>query len=192
VTAQTGGYFIPAGGTMPAAEPGYMSCVAEIARQRGGEFDFAHVVLAYGTGSTTTGVLLGLALAELAAQVWPVAIVARRTVEEIYKAPTPTRLAMESSAHFGLGLREADLPAHEIVYGYADEGYGVPNAASDAAMRLLASQEGYFLDTVYTAKAFAGLLGLRRSGRLPAGARVLFVHTGGLSMTPAGEKRYGG
>ncbi len=59
-------------------------------------------------------------------------------------------------------------------------------------MRLLASQEGYFLDTVYTAKAFAGLLGLRRSGRLPAGARVVFVHTGGLSMTPAAEKRFRG
>ncbi len=37
VTAQTAGYFIPAGGTMPQAEPGYMSCVAEIARQRGGD-----------------------------------------------------------------------------------------------------------------------------------------------------------
>ena len=62
VVAGTGGYWIPAGGTMPEAEPGYMNAMLEIAGQRGGRFDFDHVVLAYGTGSTTTGVLLGLAL----------------------------------------------------------------------------------------------------------------------------------
>ncbi len=76
------------------------------------------------------------------------------------------------------------------MYGFADEGYGVPNAASDAAMRLMASVEGYFLDTVYTAKAFAGLVGMAEDGRIPRGGRVLFVHTGGLSMTTAAEKRF--
>jgi len=190
VTTATDGYFIPAGGTMPQAEPGYMNAVAEIARQRGGQFDFDHVVLAYDTGSTTTGVLLGLSLGGFAARVHPIAIETRFAVEECFRMKPPATLFLESADHFGLPLTESDLPPHEVVYGFADEGYGVPSAGSDAAIRHMAETEGYFLDTVYTAKAFHGLKGLVADGRIPKGSRVLLLHTGGLSMTPAAEKRY--
>ncbi|MDP1568794.1 MAG: pyridoxal-phosphate dependent enzyme [Vicinamibacterales bacterium] len=190
VTAATDGYFVPAGGTMPQAEPGYMSAIAEIARQRAGRFDFDDVVLAFGTGSTTTGVLLGLALGGFTARVHPVAITNRASAEAFGQRP-PRQLFDESVAHFGLDLAPDAISVHDIVYGCAEEGYGVPNAGSDAAIRRMASTEGYFLDTVYTAKAFAGLTTLVGDGRIPQGARVLFLHTGGLSMTPAAEKRFG-
>ena len=68
----------------------------------------------------------------------------------------------------------------------------MPNRGSDDAMRLMATAEGYYLDTVYTAKAFAGLQGLVARGAIGPGSRVLFLHTGGLSMTTAREKRYPG
>lgn len=191
VTARTGGYFIPGGGTMPQAEPGYMSCVAEIARQRGGRFDFDDVVLAFGTGSTTTGVMLGLALGGFTTRVHPIAIETRHAIE-CFKLKPPDQLFQESAAHFGLPLSAADVPSAPIVFGFADEGYGVPSVGSDRALRLMASVEGYFLDTVYTAKAFHGLLELVKEGRIARGARVLFLHTGGLSMTPAAEKRFQG
>ncbi|HEY7789547.1 MAG TPA: pyridoxal-phosphate dependent enzyme [Vicinamibacterales bacterium] len=190
VVAATGGYWIPGGGTMPQAEPGYMNAIAEIAAQRGGRFDFDEIVVAYGTGSTTTGILLGLALGGLGARLQPVAVQSRRAVEEIFSRKTTTDLFLESSDHLGLGFTAADVPPHEIVFGYADEGYGVPNAGSDAAIRLLATTEGYFLDPVYTAKAFWGLTQLVAQGRIAKGRRVLFIHTGGLSMAPAGEKRF--
>lgn len=190
VTDATGGYFVPAGGTMPAAEPGYMQCIAEIAAQRDGGFDFDHVVVAYGTGSTVTGILLGLALGGFAARVHAIAIGTRYAVEEAFRMTPPATLCLESAAHFGLPLTAADVPPHEIVYGFGEEGYGVPNRGSDDAMRLMATTEGYFLDTVYTAKAFAGLCGLVARGEIARGSRVLFVHTGGLSMTPAAEKRF--
>ena len=190
VTADTGGYFTPGGGTMPQAEPGYMSCMGEVARQRAGTFDFSDVVLPFGTGSTTTGVLLGLALGGFSARVHPIAIETRYAVEECFKLKPPAQLFEESARHFGLPLNPADMPDAPIVYGYADEGYGVPSAGSDHALRLMASMEGYFLDTVYTAKAFHGLLELVREGRIAKGARVLFIHTGGLSMTAAAEKRW--
>ncbi|MGE3273572.1 MAG: 1-aminocyclopropane-1-carboxylate deaminase/D-cysteine desulfhydrase [Vicinamibacterales bacterium] len=190
VTATTGGYFIPAGGTMPQAEPGYMNAVLEIARQRAGRFDFDHVVVAYGTGSTTTGILLGLSLGGFAARVHPIAIETRYAVEECFHQKSPSTLFLESAAHFGLPLGDGDIPPHEVTYGFGEEGYGVPSAGSDRAIRRLAETEGYFLDTVYTAKAFDGLLGLVADGRIPRGARVLFIHTGGLSMTPAAEKRF--
>jgi 1-aminocyclopropane-1-carboxylate deaminase/D-cysteine desulfhydrase-like pyridoxal-dependent ACC family enzyme len=56
----------------------------------------------------------------------------------------------------------------------------------------MAEMEGYFLDTVYTAKGFSGLRGLIARGDIAPGSRVLFVHTGGLSMTPAAETRFNG
>ena len=42
-----------------------------------------------------------------------------------------------------------------------------------------ARQEGLLLDPVYTGKAMAGLIAHVRSGRIAAGSRVLFIHTGG-------------
>ncbi len=57
------------------------------------------------------------------------------------------------------------------------EGYGVPSAAGTAANAELARTEGIFLDPVYSAKAFAALLDLARSGEIAG--RVLFWHTGG-------------
>jgi 1-aminocyclopropane-1-carboxylate deaminase/D-cysteine desulfhydrase-like pyridoxal-dependent ACC family enzyme len=192
VTEETGGYWIPGGATMPEAEPGYMNAVLEICAQRDGRFDFDHVVLALGTGSTTTGVKLGLAMGGLRASVEGVRIQDRRAVEEVFKQPTVSVLFEESVRHFGLSISEDEVPPHREIFGFADEGYGVPNAFSDRAMRTLAEREGYFLDTVYTAKAFAGLLGMVDDGRIPRSARVLFIHTGGLSMTPAAEKRWGG
>ena len=49
----------------------------------------------------------------------------------------------------------------------------------------MAREEGYLLDATYTAKAAAAMIAMARDGRLARGARVLFIHTGGLSTTAA-------
>lgn len=59
------------------------------------------------------------------------------------------------------------------------EGYGIPTPATHEAIALFGRAEGIVLDPVYTGKAAAGLLDWIRSGRVPAGDRVVFVHTGG-------------
>ncbi len=192
VTRDTNGYWIPPGGTMPQAEPGYMNAIHEIAVQRRGTVDFDHIVLAYGTGSTTTGVLLGLALGGFGGHVWAVAIETRHAMVDVFRMPPPSQLFLESATHFGLALDRSAIPEHDLVFGLAEEGYGVPSRGADAAIRLMATVEGYLLDPVYTAKAFYGLVDLVENGRIAAGSRVLFLHTGGLSMTPAAEKRYDG
>ncbi len=190
VVESTGGYWIPAGGTMPEAEPGFMSVVSEVAAQRGGCFDFGQTVVALGTGSTTTGVLLGLALAGFRSFVQAVAVSSRHALEGAFARPPVSKFFLESAAHLGLDLGADEVPAHEVVYGFAETGYGVATPESDRALRYVVEREGYFLDPVYTAKAFAGLLGMVEDGRIPRDARVLFLHTGGLSMTPAPEKQY--
>jgi len=187
VVSATGGYWIPGGGTMPEAEPGYMNAVLEMAGQQGGRLDFDHIVLAYGTGSTTTGLLLGLALGGIATRVWAVAVAPERVVREVLGGPTIPALYADSVRALRLPLAEDRVPDHELVFGMAEEGYAVPSPAADRTLRLVAETEGILLDPVYTAKAFAGLLALAAGPRLARGSRVLFVHTGGLSMTPAGD-----
>ena len=58
-------------------------------------------------------------------------------------------------------------------------GYGRLNEAVREAMAMAAGHEGLLLDPVYTAKAMAGMIAHVRSGRIAAGSRVLFIHTGG-------------
>ena len=43
----------------------------------------------------------------------------------------------------------------------------------------MASQEGIFLDPVYTGKAFAGLMAMAREGAFGPHQNVLFIHSGG-------------
>ena len=58
-------------------------------------------------------------------------------------------------------------------------GYAVPSEAGNAAVELMAAEEGIFLDPVYTGKAFAGLLEMAKEGAFTPQMNVLFIHTGG-------------
>ena len=53
---------------------------------------------------------------------------------------------------------------------------------------MAARLEALMLDPVYTGKTMAGLVALVREGTIPPGARVLFVHTGGLPALFGYEK----
>ena len=59
-------------------------------------------------------------------------------------------------------------------------GYGRLGAPAREAISLLATHEGLFVDPVYTAKSLATLIDLVRTGVIAKGARVLFIHTGGI------------
>ena len=63
--------------------------------------------------------------------------------------------------------------------GYIGSGYGALTPASVEAQRLAARTEGLLLDPTYTAKAMAALIDHAGTGRVRAGERVLFLHTGG-------------
>ena len=61
---------------------------------------------------------------------------------------------------------------------WVGEAYGRPSEAGNAALERLLRAEGILLDPVYTAKAFAGLLG--ETPHFAPGEPVVFLHTGGL------------
>ena len=90
----------------------------------------------------------------------------------------------ESLANESLGLIGAAKQVEAARDIHTDQdyylpGYEIPNEASSEAIRLLAEKEGLFIDPVYTGKAFAGMLGYIRNGKVPQGSNVVFWHTGG-------------
>lgn len=185
---ELGAYLIPAGGTMPVGEFGYMNAVLEIATQADGDLPFDAIFVAYGTGGTSSGLALGQAVAGFRVPIYGVAVGSRQASLAL-KRRTLSDLVDHMLTE--LGLDDYSPPPVHPIFGYAESGYAVPTAGADAANRLLARTEGYFLDPVYTAKAFDGMLSLIEDGTVLAGSRVLFVHTGGLSMLPVASQCWG-
>lgn len=172
-------YLLPAGGSSPIGALGYVEAALEIAAQvEDGELpEPAQVVVPVGTGGTAAGLALGFHLAGLRSRVVGVVVndqlrldppviarLARRTTKLLERRGA--RLSQNR-----LGPDMLDLTRDQI-----GAGYGHPTEAA-ARATALAAEDGLPLDPVYTAKAMAGLLGLRAKGRL--GGPVLFVHTDG-------------
>tara|TARA_R110000787_G_scaffold63333_2_gene142657 strand:+ start:2048 stop:2446 length:399 start_codon:yes stop_codon:yes gene_type:complete len=88
------------------------------------------------------------------------------------------KLAVATAELIGV---KAELPV-EMVEAYDDyvgPGYGQPTDNMVDAISLLASEEGIFLDPVYSDKGMAGMIGLIEKGVLKKGETVVFIHTGG-------------
>ena len=63
---------------------------------------------------------------------------------------------------------------------YIKEGYAVLNQDVTNALKLMATNEGIFLDPVYTGKAMVMLIDLIKKGCFKKDENVVFFHTGGL------------
>lgn len=163
----------------PLGALGYVDAARELLEQieaEGLEIDL--VVLPSGSGATHAGLLAGLLL--LGSRL-PVLGVCVRRAQDLQHGRIQRRVA-EIGALVGkpdLAARESDLRFDDSVLA---PGYGRLNDATREAISLAARCEGLLVDPVYTGKTLAGLIAGRRSGTIPADARVLFWHTGG---TPA-------
>ena len=161
-------YKIPCGGSNALGSIGYVECARELSGQR---VRFDHIVCAEGSGGTMAGLALGAKLYLPWTRLYGM-MVDNDPFDEI----TP-RLMRGAAA-----LLEAEIGIAPEDYSLRDvcgPGYAVPSAEGNAAVRLMAEQEGIFLDPVYTGKAFAGLVAMAEDGAFRPGERVLFVHTGG-------------
>ena len=163
--------------TVPVAAVSYVLAAAELVD----DLDRAGVTPAavYVSSSGSTGAGLALGLRALARD-WPV-----RSVGYIrwdWDVPAEmARTASDAAALLGLPHR---FGADDICYTDAQigESYGRLTSAGREATKLLATTEAILLDPVYTSRAMAALIADVRSGVVPAGASVVFIHTGG---TPA-------
>lgn len=156
----------------PLGALGYVVCGDELNRQIG-EFDVA--VVPSGSGSTHGGFLTGLRLAGQDAPVFGICVRRDQTQQQARIKTVLRKLA---------DLLDFDpaLTADSILTwdGALAPGYGKVGDTTREALTLMARTEGVFLDPVYTAKTFAGLLGLLKEGHIRPGQKVVMLHTGGL------------
>jgi 1-aminocyclopropane-1-carboxylate deaminase/D-cysteine desulfhydrase-like pyridoxal-dependent ACC family enzyme len=174
--------------TKPLGALGYMRCAAEILDQiAAGEPDIDAIVLASGSAATHVGMLLGLRLLGSATPVHGICV-RRDAVQQTERVRGIVRLA-EELVGCGPVVADGDVHCHDAWLG---PGFGCPVESTHEAIRLAGRMEGFVVDPVYTAKSLAGAIGLARSGVFKAGARVLWIHTGGLPAVFAyGDKMLG-
>ena len=168
---------LPVGGSDARGAVGHVVAALEIARQCDeiGEQPAA-IVLATATGGTQAGLVAGLRKLDSGAAVHGFSV--HRPAHEA--TSDVRRLATDVAALIGAGrIDENAIFMDDSPLG---AGYGVPSAAGQAAITLLARTEGLAADPVYTGKALAGLLAMIHEGRFAEASAVVFIHTGG---TPA-------
>jgi 1-aminocyclopropane-1-carboxylate deaminase len=170
-------YAIPAGASdHPLGGLGFANWAAEVSAQEA-ELNvfFDHVVVCTVTGSTHAGMIAGFALDDRDDR-RVIGIDASKTLEQT--VDQVTRIANDTADRIGVGrtLRPDEIT---IVDGYAGPAYGIPDEQTIDAIHLAARTEGMLTDPVYEGKSMAGLIGMIRSGDIPAGSRVLYAHLGG-------------
>ncbi len=168
-------YTIPRGGACALGVLGHVLAARELYLQcESLGLRPSAIVLAVGSGTTFAGWLLGSALLGAAWQVEGVTV--SRPPSEV--RVRVAALAAEAAQLLGMPalLSEAEVVVHE---GFIGEGYGVPTADGEAAIRSAARLQGVFFDPTYTGKAFAGLTALAAAGRFAGRGPVIFLHTGG-------------
>lgn len=167
-------YVVPIGGSNALGALGYVRAGLELAEQMhsvGDDFDA--VLLASGSAGTHCGLALALENARPGSRVVGVTVSRSETAQR----PKVEGLLQRTAELLGVAV-PTGLQV-ELWDEYFAPRYGEPNAGTQAAIRLLAEQEGVLLDPVYTGKAFAGLLDGIVHGAFPGRGPLLFLHTGG-------------
>ena len=161
-------YKIPCGGSNALGALGYVACVKEIA-DSGMHFDY--LICAEGSGGTHAGVALGAKLFMPKTQV--VGLMVDSDPFEIIT----TRIMQETAKLLELDFVPTESDVHLV--NMCGPGYAIPSPEGNAAIRMMAANEGLFLDPVYTGKAFAGLIKLAREGKFKSDDNVLYLYSGG-------------
>jgi D-cysteine desulfhydrase family pyridoxal phosphate-dependent enzyme len=170
-------YFIPVGGHTWLGGLGYVRAAFEIdAQVRTLGLERAHLVLAAGSGGTLAGLMAGMALCGSDIRLLGI------DVGKLWRAFPASIASLAAEICNRLGQPHA-FSARQVplIEGtYVGGRYGAPSEAGQSALKRLARLEGLLLDPVYTAKAFAGLLGEVEKGHLGKDEPIIFLHTGGL------------
>ena len=156
----------------------YAGCVLEMLDQLDGQEATADYICVASGHGTHAGLALGVKALGLPIRVQGYS---PSRGDEARRKEGVAAIGNEAAGILGLDVR---LAAEELenTDAYVGETYGVVTQAGLDAVRLLARTEGILLDPVYTGKAVSGIIDRIGGGEIPAGATVVYVHTGG---TPA-------
>lgn len=180
---------IPVGASTPRGALGYVHSLVEIHEQSGTDRKPPPwIFTSSSSGGTMAGLILGSAIlgwdaqligvspdesaATILAKASDIAIGAARILDESGSDPIGT--------DHGLVSRVEEAAASVLATDdFVGPGYGHATSDGEAGIALFATRAGVILDPVYTGKAAAGMVAWIREGRVPAGSRVIFLHTGG-------------
>lgn len=161
-------YKIPCGGSNGLGALGYIDCVKEIA-DFGQHFDY--IVCPEGSGGTHAGIALGAKL------FLPDTTVIGAMVDDCPFEEITPEIMREACRFLDVDMEIEDEDVnHVTAYG---AGYAIPSEEGNNAIKVLAENEGLFLDPVYTGKAFGALIKMAEEGKFKPDDNVLFVYTGG-------------
>lgn len=182
-------YDIPMGGANEYGSLGYVNAMIELAEQMSdADLAFDYLYHSTGSGGTMAGLVAGKHLLGLDMEIH--SVTAMGVGDGGSYAARAARLANGALELIGGGASPAmssDASAitpddFVIDQNHYAPGYECPSEEATEAIKLLARTEGILVDPVYSGKAFAGLLADIRSGQIPAGSDVLFLHTGGSTV----------
>jgi 1-aminocyclopropane-1-carboxylate deaminase/D-cysteine desulfhydrase-like pyridoxal-dependent ACC family enzyme len=161
----------------PLTAVGYVECLIETVEQANAlGAGLSHVYVASG-GGTQAGL-------ELCARALGLDVQIRGFTP--LRVPGGRASAQARMANMTAGLLGLDITIDPTTIfnseAYIGTGYAEITPEGVEAIKLLARTEGVFLEPVYTAKAFAALLGDIRSGSLTEQDAVAFIHTGGTPL----------
>lgn len=170
---------IPMGGADEYGSLGYINAMAELADQMD-EYGlhFSHLYHSSGSGGTLAGIAAGKKLLGLDMEIHAI------TAMDVASSYSVSSASLANKAlgliGFGDGTNiSVDASDFIVDQGHYGPGYEAPSKGGTEAIKLMARNEGVFVDPVYSGKALAGLISDVRSGRIPKGSNVLFLHTGG-------------
>ena len=170
-------YDVPMGGASPVGSVGFAGGFVELEEQcasTGIKPDYLYH--ASGTGGTLAGLAAGRALLGADMRIVSVAVSPKDEGYEARTADLANRALGVIGASNDVRVSAEDL---QVERGYFAPGYEIPNEWGNGAIRRLARTEGVLMDTVYSGKAFGGLLDHIERGIVPQGSTVVFWHTGG-------------
>jgi D-cysteine desulfhydrase len=171
-------FIVPEGGSNGLGSLGYTLAMREVRRQLDlGLCDtdrpFDVITHACGSGGTAAGIALGAARYNVAPAVRTFAVCDDRAYFD-----QKIRAIIAESRSLAPGLPSD--PPFEVDDTAKGPAYAVASKEQRAFIVDIARVSGLVLDPVYTGKALFGVAHAVTRGAMAPGARVLFVHTGGL------------
>ena len=173
-------YIIPEGASNALGAWGYIRAAEELADDLANLPDNSDwpttIINATGSGGTSAGLILGTHMLGLNTRVVSINVCDDRD----YFVKVIGEICENAIANYQIDLpfsRERDI---EIIDGYVGRGYALSQPEELALLRDVARIEGIFLDPVYTGKAFFGMTQELSRDPNRFGARIVFMHTGGI------------